>query len=75
MSPGELTNESLRQHWEAISKLFDLCGKVSVHEGDVTFWANSVRNNAKNLVDALKCLERELDKRELAEREQAGEVA
>lgn len=71
MTNGHLNTQSLRQYWEAISDLYNLCGQVSVHEGDVTFWANSVRNNAKSLADSLKYLERELDKRELAEREQA----
>jgi len=71
MNNGHLNTNALKQYWESISDLYNLCGQVSVHEGDVTFWANSVRNNAKSLADSLKYLERELDKRELAEREQA----
>lgn len=71
MTNGQLNTQSLRQYWEAISDLYNLCGQVSVHEGDVTFWANSVRNNAKSLADAMKHLERELDKRELAERSES----
>lgn len=57
---ANISPEQIELFRNTIAELFKLAGQVSIDEGDVTFWANAVRNNAKSLDDALSFLQKQL---------------